>query len=67
MLEEIELLGSRYVRLDELERAIALVANGRVKTIVDRVKPLEAVNKAFDALEAGDVVGRVVLDVGGVS
>jgi D-arabinose 1-dehydrogenase-like Zn-dependent alcohol dehydrogenase len=67
VLEEIELLGSRYVRLDELERAIALVADGRVKTIVDRVKPLEAVNKAFDALEAGDVVGRVVLDVGGVS
>ena len=67
VLEEIELLGSRYVRLDELERAIALVADGHVKTIVDRVKPLEAVNKAFDALEAGDVVGRVVLDVGGVS
>jgi D-arabinose 1-dehydrogenase-like Zn-dependent alcohol dehydrogenase len=67
VLEEIELLGSRYVRLDELERAIALVADGRVKTIVDSVKPLEAVNKAFDALEAGDVVGRVVLDVGGVS
>ena len=67
VLEEIQLLGSRYVRLHELERAIMLVAEGRVKTMIDSVKPLEAVNEAFEALEAGDVVGRVVLDVGGVS
>jgi D-arabinose 1-dehydrogenase-like Zn-dependent alcohol dehydrogenase len=67
VLEEIQLLGSRYVRLHELERAIMLVAEGRVKTVIDSVKPLEAVNEAFEALEAGDVVGRVVLDVGGVS
>jgi D-arabinose 1-dehydrogenase-like Zn-dependent alcohol dehydrogenase len=67
VLEEIQLLGSRYVRLDELERAIMLVADGRVKIVVDGVKPLEAANEVFDALEAGDVVGRVVLDVGGVS
>lgn len=67
VLEEIQLLGSRYVRLDELQRAIMLVADGRVKTVIDSVKPLEAANEAFDALEMGDVVGRVVLDVGGVS
>jgi D-arabinose 1-dehydrogenase-like Zn-dependent alcohol dehydrogenase len=67
VLEEIQLLGSRYVGLDELERAITLVSEGHVETVVDKVKPLEAVNEAFDALQAGDVVGRVVLDVGGVS
>ena len=67
VLEEIQLLGSRYVRLDELERAIMLVADGRVEIVVDSVKPLEAANEAFDSLEAGDVVGRVVLDVRGVS
>jgi propanol-preferring alcohol dehydrogenase len=67
VLEEIQLLGSRYVRLDELERAIMLVADGLVEIVVDSVKPLEAANEAFDSLEAGDVVGRVVLDVGGVS
>jgi D-arabinose 1-dehydrogenase-like Zn-dependent alcohol dehydrogenase len=38
-----------------------------VKTVVDRVEPLEEVNEALEALEAGDAVGRVVLDVGGVS
>ena len=67
VLEEIQLLGSRYVRLDELERAITLVADGRVEIVVDSVKPLEAANEAFDSLEAGDVVGRVVLDVRGMS
>lgn len=67
VLEEIQLLGSRYVGLDELERAITLVSEGRVQTVVDGVKPLKEVNEAFDALQAGEVVGRVVLDVGGVS
>jgi D-arabinose 1-dehydrogenase-like Zn-dependent alcohol dehydrogenase len=66
VLEEVELVGSRYVALDELERAIALVAEGRVQTVVDRVLPLAEVNQALEALEAGDVVGRVVLDVAGV-
>ena len=67
VLEEIQLLGSRYVRLDELERAIMLVADGRVEMVVGGVKPLEAANEAFDALQAGDVVGRIVLGVADVS
>jgi alcohol dehydrogenase len=67
VLEEIELVGSRYVARDELERAIRLVADGRVQTVVDRVLPLERANEAFAALEAGEVVGRVVLDVAGAA
>jgi alcohol dehydrogenase len=63
VLEEVELVGSRYVARDELERAIRLVADGRVQTVVDRVLPLERANEAFAALEAGEVVGRVVLEV----
>jgi len=38
-----------------------------VEIVVDSVKSLEAANEAFDSLKAGDVVGRVVLDVRGVS
>ena len=41
MLEEVELVGSRYVAMDELERAIRLVAAGRVQVVVDRVLPLD--------------------------
>jgi alcohol dehydrogenase len=67
VLQEKELVGSRYVRMDELERAIRLVADGSVRTVVDRVEPLEGANRGLEALEAGEVVGRVVLDVGGVT
>jgi D-arabinose 1-dehydrogenase-like Zn-dependent alcohol dehydrogenase len=67
VLDEVELVGSRYVRMHELERAIRLVAEGKVQTVIDRVLPLENVNDAFEALENGKVVGRVVLDVAGVA
>jgi propanol-preferring alcohol dehydrogenase len=67
VLEEVELVGSRYVAMDELERVIRMVADGRVEVIVDRVLPLERANEALEALEAGEVVGRVVLDVAGDS
>ena len=66
VLEELEWVGSRYARLDELERAVRLVADGHVRPVVDSVRPLEEVNDAFAALEAGEVVGRAVLDVAGV-
>lgn len=65
VLEEVELVGSRYVAMDELERVIRMVADGKVEVIVDRVLPLERANEALEALEAGEVVGRVVLDVAG--
>lgn len=67
VLEEVELVGSRYVALDELEQAIRLVADGRVQVVVDRVGPLESANDALQALEAGEVVGRWVIDVAGVA
>jgi D-arabinose 1-dehydrogenase-like Zn-dependent alcohol dehydrogenase len=66
VLTEIELVGSRYVARDELERAIRLVAAGDVVPVIDRVLPLERANEAFAALEAGAVAGRVVIDVAGV-
>jgi NADPH:quinone reductase-like Zn-dependent oxidoreductase len=65
VLDEIDVVGSRYVARDELERAIRLVAGGRVQTVVDRVLPLDRAEDALAALEASDVVGRVVLDVAG--
>lgn len=65
VLGELELMGSRYAHRDDLERAIRLVAAGAVRPVVGSVAPLEDVNDVFDALEAGEVVGRAVLDVAG--
>ena len=67
VLEEVELVGSRYALPFEMERAVQLVASGAVRTVVDSVRPLDQANDALDDLEGGRVVGRTVLDVGGVS
>ena len=67
VLGEIEVVGSRYAHRDDLERAVALVTAGTLRSIVGMVRPLEGVNEVFEALAAGDVVGRAVLDVAGVT
>ena len=38
-----------------------MVADGRLKPVVDRVLPLEQVNEAFRLLEDREVFGKVVL------
>jgi D-arabinose 1-dehydrogenase-like Zn-dependent alcohol dehydrogenase len=43
-----------------------MVAAGIVRPIIGMVRPLEGVNEVFDALRAGEVVGRAVLDVAGI-
>jgi alcohol dehydrogenase, propanol-preferring len=47
--------------LAELREAVDLVATGRVRTVVDRVLPLERFQEGIDALAASRLVGRVVL------
>jgi propanol-preferring alcohol dehydrogenase len=66
VLDELEIVGSRFAHRGDLERAIALVASGDVKPIVGLVASLEDVNDVFSSLVSGDVVGRAVLDVAGV-
>lgn len=45
----------------EAEEAIALVADGRIRTFVDRTLPLEEWAEGFERLRAGGAVGRIVL------
>jgi NADPH:quinone reductase-like Zn-dependent oxidoreductase len=40
---------------------VALVAAGRVKTVVDRTLPLERFEEGFAAIREGRLVGRAVL------
>lgn len=64
VLDEIEILGTRYALRYEMERVLSLFAAGKVKAIVDDVLPLEEANEAFRRLETGEVIGRTVLRVG---
>lgn len=47
--------------LPELQLAVALVAAGRLRTVVDRTLPLARFQDAVGALAAGQLVGRAVL------
>ncbi|HEX6965028.1 MAG TPA: zinc-binding dehydrogenase [Gemmatimonadaceae bacterium] len=59
---EAEVMGSVGNTLAELEQAVQLVADGKVKTVVDRVLPLESYATALAALRDGRVLGRMVLE-----
>jgi propanol-preferring alcohol dehydrogenase len=61
VIGEISVMGSVGNTLAELEEAVRLVGEGRVRTLVDRVLPLERFEEGLDALRAGEVAGRVVL------
>jgi len=58
---ELEIVGSRANTKQELQETMDLVAQGRVKPIVDRLFPLADVEQAFDALRQGRALGRNVL------
>ena len=62
-LDEIELVGSRNARRDELLTALRLAATGKLKVVVDRVEALEKANDVIDDLESGRISGRAVLRV----
>ncbi|WP_242343281.1 zinc-binding dehydrogenase [Anaeromyxobacter terrae] len=58
---EQSVLGSVGNTLAELQEAVELVAQGRVRTMVDRVLPLERFQEGVDALSGGSLLGRAVL------
>jgi D-arabinose 1-dehydrogenase-like Zn-dependent alcohol dehydrogenase len=60
---ELEIVGSRANTKQELQETMDLVGRGRIKPIVDRVIPLDAIEEAFTALREGRPVGRNVVVV----
>jgi NADPH:quinone reductase-like Zn-dependent oxidoreductase len=55
------LIGVGSVRRDQLEDAISLTAAGKIHPRVACILPLEKAAEAHAMVEAGEVVGRVVL------
>ncbi len=58
---QIAILGSTMAPKGRLHGILDLVAAGRLRGLVDRVLPLDGVREAHHALEARQVVGKVVL------
>jgi D-arabinose 1-dehydrogenase-like Zn-dependent alcohol dehydrogenase len=44
-----------------MERVLSLMADGRLKAIIDGILPLEEANVALERLERGEVIGRAIL------
>lgn len=61
VIREAAVSGSVGNTLQELHEAVELVADGKVRTVVDRELPLERHGEAIEALRAGELVGRAVL------
>lgn len=61
---ELELIGSRAGSRRDLAEALALTAAGQVRSIVTATARLKDVNEALAKLARGEVLGRLVLDIG---
>lgn len=59
--QRAQILGVGSVRRDQLEDAVALAASGRIRPRIAETLPLERAAEAHARVEAGEVVGRIVL------
>lgn len=59
---EWEILGSRNVTVDELATVVDLVDTGRIRPIVDQLRPLEGAEGLHERVLSGAVMGRDVLE-----
>jgi NADPH:quinone reductase-like Zn-dependent oxidoreductase len=56
-------LGSTIGNFDEYQEIARLAGEGKLWPVVDRVYPLEEGREAFARLQAGDQLGKIVLEV----
>lgn len=62
--KNLTLIGNTMGRREDLARPLRLLAEGRLRPVVDRVLPLADVAEGHRLLEAGSTFGKVVLQIG---
>lgn len=60
---QLSILGSTMGTLGELEDLVALVQRSGIRPTVSATYPLARAREAFETLERGDIIGKVVLTV----
>jgi NADPH:quinone reductase-like Zn-dependent oxidoreductase len=60
---QYSILGSTMGNFDEYQEIVRLAGEGKLWPVVDRVYPLEEGREAFARLQAGDQLGKIVLEV----
>src|SRR2546428_14065954 len=58
------ILGSTMGNAAEYREIVRLLASGELRPIVDRVFPLEQVRAAFERLDKGEQMGKIVVEIG---
>ena len=58
---ELQVLGSNGWKPSDIESLLAMVRDGRLKVVTDRIFPLEQAREALQRLEERDVFGKVVV------
>src|SRR5436305_520823 len=61
--KQLTILGSTMGTRADFEGAYELVASGRARPVVDEVLPLEEIQAAHARLEAGEQLGKIVLEI----
>jgi len=59
--KQLQVIGSTMSSRSEFDEVMRLVAEGELRPVVDSVLPLEQIRAAHQALEAGEVFGKLVL------
>ena len=58
---ELEFIGTRAGRKQDLIEVSGLMASGKIRSIVTQTFPMENANEALAVLRSGEVLGRIVL------
>ncbi len=58
---ELEILGTRAGRKQDLMQVAGLMASGKIRSIVTQTFPMENANEALAVLRSGENLGRIVL------
>jgi propanol-preferring alcohol dehydrogenase len=65
LYDMLEIHGSRYVTLAEIQQTLELIRQRRIRPIVGRTFPLEGAEEAHEAIRKNALVGRAALVLGG--
>lgn len=60
---QLSVVGSTMGTRDELERLIAFCAQAGVRPVIDATRPLADARAGFEAMAAGDLVGKIVFTI----
>jgi NADPH:quinone reductase-like Zn-dependent oxidoreductase len=59
--KQLQVIGTTMSSRNEFEAVMRLVADGELRPVIDSILPLERIREAHEALESGEVFGKLVL------